>query len=180
MSDWLYYLLVVVLFLSNLVGFALNFASLPGNLLIIGGTALFCWFAHTPNHHVSWYTVGFLCLFAVLAEAIEFLASTAGAAKHQASRRALALSVLGSIVGSIVGAIVGVPVPFIGSAIGALLGGAIGAAAGAAIGEDWKSRDLDKSIRVGAAAFWGRIFGTAGKLAIGGVMLVVATIDSLW
>ena len=180
MPVWLYYLLAVLLLLSNLVGFVLNFASLPGNLLIIGGTALFCWFAQTPHHDVSWYTVGFLCLFAVLAEAIEFFAGTAGAAKYKASRRALVLSVMGSVVGSIIGAVIGVPVPIAGPAIGALLGGAIGAASGAAVGEDWKGRDLDTSLRVGAAAFWGRILGTVSKLGIGAVMVVIATLDSFW
>jgi uncharacterized protein YqgC (DUF456 family) len=180
MSLWLYYLLAVLLFLNNLTGFALNFASLPGNLLIIGGTTIFCWFAKTPHHSVSWYTIGFLCLFAVLAEAIEFFAGTAGAAKYNASRRALALSVVGSVIGSITGAVIGVPLPVVGPAVGALLGGALGAASGAAIGEDWKGSDLDLSLRVGAAAFWGRILGTVSKLAIGAIMLVVATVDSFW
>lgn len=180
MSVWLYYLLASLLFLSNLIGFAMNFAALPGNLVIIGGTTLFCWLVQTTHHQVSWYTVGFLCAFAVLGEAFEFFAGTAGAAKHKASRRSLALSIFGSIAGSIGGAMIGIPVPVFGPAIGALLGGATGAAVGAAVGEDWKGRELDASLRVGASAFWGRILGTAGKLAIGAVMLVVATVDSFW
>ena len=87
MSAWLYYLLAVLLLLNNLTGFALNFASLPGNLLIIVGTTLFCWLVKTPQHQVTWYTVGFLCLFAILAEAVEFFAGMLGAAKYKASRR---------------------------------------------------------------------------------------------
>lgn len=180
MSVWFYYTLATLLFLSNLVGFAINFAALPGNLLILGGTALFCWQVQTTELEISWITVIFLGVLLLVGEAIEFFAGTAGAAKHKASRRALVLSVIGSIAGSICGAMVGVPLPVVGSAVGAFLGGALGAAGGAAIGEDWKGRRLDASLRVGAAAFWGRILGTAGKLAIGAVMLVIATVDSIW
>ena len=79
----------------------------------------------------------------------------------------------------ILGAVVGLPIPIIGSAVGALIGGALGAAAGAALGEDWSGRDLDASVTVGVAAFWGRILGTAGKVCVGATMLVIATVDSL-
>ncbi len=180
MSVWLYYLLASLLFLGNLAGFAINFAGLPGNLVIIGCTALFCWLAKGEFHDVSWFTVGSLCALALLGEAIEFFAGTAGAAKYKASRRSLVLSVVGSIVGSIGGVLVGVPVPVVGSAIAALLGGAVGAAVGAYVGEDWKGRDMDASLKVGIAAFWGRMLGTAGKLVVGAIMLVVATVDSFW
>ena len=180
MSIWAYYSLALLLFLCNTAGFVLNFASLPGNWLILGGTAIFCFFAHSTQHSVSWFVVGLLLLLAILGEILEFAAGTAGAAKQGASRRAMVLSVVGSMVGSVVGAILGVPIPLIGSAVAAILGGALGAAAGAAIGEDWKGRDWEGSVQVGAAAFAGRILGTIGKLAVGGIMLVVATIDSFW
>lgn len=180
MSVWFYYSLAALLLISNLSGFILNWAALPGNWLIFGGTALFCWLAKTSHHSVSWFVVVLLLLLAIFGEFIEFVAGTAGAAKKGASRRAMALSVVGSIVGSIVGAVVGMPIPIVGSAIAALLGGAVGAAVGAAVGEDWKGRDLEGSIQVGAAAFWGRVLGTAGKLIVGGIMFVIATVDSLW
>ena len=180
MSLWLYYTLALLLFVGNLAGFLTNFASLPGNWLIVGGSALFCFFARTSQHSLSWYVVGLLLLLAIAGEIIEFAAGTAGAAKHGASRRAMALSVVGSMVGSVLGAIVGMPIPVLGSAIAALFGGALGAAIGATVGEDWKGRDIEGSIQVGAAAFVGRILGTAGKLIVGGIMLVVATVDSIW
>ena len=180
MSIWVYYSAVAILFLSNLSGFFINWAALPGNWLIVGGSALFCWLVRTPEHHVSWHVVVVLLLLALLGEGLELIAGTAGAAKQGASRRAMALSVVGSIIGSIAGAIIGVPVPIVGSAIAALVGGALGAAVGAAIGEDWRGRDLEGSIQVGAAAFWGRILGTAGKLIVGAIMLVIATLDSIW
>ena len=180
MSVWFYYSCAALLLLNNVVGFALNLASLPGNWLVVGGTALFCWFARTEGHEVSWYVVGLLLFLAIVGEVFEFAAGSASAAKKGASRRAMALSVVGSIIGSIIGVVVGIPIPIVGSAVAVLIGGALGAAGGAAIGENWKGRDLEGTIQVGAAAFSGRIIGTAGKLVAGAIMLVIATVDSLW
>ena len=82
------------------------------------------------------------------------------------------------ILGSLGGAIIGLPVPIIGSAVAAIFGGAMGAFAGAILGEQWKGRSWEKRMEVGRAAFFGRIFGTVGKLAIGAIMVVIATVDS--
>ena len=180
MSIWAYYSFALLLFVCNAAGFVLNFASLPGNWLIVIATGLFCFFAQSAQHTVSLFVVGLLLFLAIFGEILEFAAGTAGAAKQGASRRAMVLSVVGSMVGSIVGALMGIPIPIVGSAVAAILGGAVGAAAGAAIGEDWKGRDWEGSVEVGAAAFAGRILGTIGKLAVGGIMLVLATIDSFW
>ena len=180
MPVWGYYSLAVLLFAVNFTGFVANFLTLPGNWVIVAATTLFCCFAHSSQHSVSFAVIGLLLLLAILGEIMEFLAGCVGAAKYGASRRAIALSVVGSLVGSIAGAVLGIPIPLIGSAIAALLGGAMGAAIGATIGEDWVGRDAEGSIQVGAAAFTGRILGTVGKVAVGGIMLVIATVDSLW
>ena len=73
-----------------------------------------------------------------------------------------------SLVGAIAGAALGVPVPVIGSAIGAVAGGALGALAGAAFAEQTRGESASQSLRVGLAAFWGRLLGT-------GVKTIVAT-----
>ena len=49
----------------------------------------------------------------------------------------------------------------------------LGALAGAMLGESWKGRDLDHGWLVGQAAFWGRLLGTAGKLAVGAAIVAV-------
>ena len=180
MSVWLYYCCAALLMVNNLIGFALNVAALPGNWLLVAGTAAFALLARTSNHSVSWLVVGVLLVLAVLGELFEFFAGTAGAARSGASRRAMALSVVGSIVGSITGAALGMPIPIVGSAVAAVIGGAIGAAGGAAIGEDWKGRELEGTIQVGAATFWGRLIGTVGKIIVGAIMLVIAAIDVFW
>ena len=181
MSLWVYYSLAFLLFSVNVVGFLLNVVALPGNWLIVVATACFCWTARPDSGSgITWPVVGVLVVLALFGECIEFFAGTAGAAKSGASKRAMALSVVGSLVGSLAGALIGLPIPVVGSAVGAVVGGALGAALGAAAGEDWKRKDLDRSIQVGEAAFWGRILGTVSKVAVGAVMLVVATVDSIW
>ena len=45
---------------------------------------------------------------------------------------------------------------------------------GAVIGETWKGRDLDTSLDIGKAAFVGRVLGTAAKIIVCTLMVVVA------
>lgn len=80
---------------------------------------------------------------------------------------------LGSFVGGILGAVVGLPIPVAGPVIGVLLFAGSGALVGAVAGEYSVRRELKGSLKVGAAAFWGRIFGSVGKSLIGGVMVVL-------
>ena len=180
-SYWLSYGAVFLLFLVNALGFVLNFAGIPGNWLIVLATGVYCWIYRGDElQTVGWPAILFLLLLAVLSEVIEFVAGTAGAAQSGASRRSMVLSVVGSIIGSLLGVIIGLPIPIVGSAVAALIGGALGAAGGATLGDQWKGRDLEGSMQVGVAAFWGRILGTVGKLIVGGMMLVFATVDSIW
>lgn len=183
MSAWIYYSAALLLLLSNLFGFLMNFAGMPGNWFILAGSALFCYFIRASNGtHISWQVVAVLGALAFVGELLEFAAGTAGAAKQGASRRAMALSAFGSILGSLVGAVGGVfiPLPVVGAAVGAVLGGAVGAFLGAFLGEDWKGKEVEAAIQSGAGAFVGRILGTVGKVAVGATMVVVATVDSVW
>ena len=91
-----------------------------------------------------------------------------------ASRRSVALSLVGAAAGSITGAVVGFPVPIVGPILAAVLGGGMGAFGGAYIGEKWKGRGHAESVTVGQMAFVGRVLGTVGKLAVGLLMVVVA------
>jgi uncharacterized protein YqgC (DUF456 family) len=178
---WLYYALAVLLMLLNAVSAVVNLVALPGNWLIVGFSAVFALFIETTRPvGISWQAIGVLVSLAVLGEVIELVSGMAGAARQGASRRSVILSVVGSIVGSVLGAGLGIPLPVIGIAIGAILGGAVGALVGAAVGEDWKGRELDRSWAVGVAAFWGRLWGTIGKTMIGGIMVVIAAVDSFF
>jgi uncharacterized protein YqgC (DUF456 family) len=141
-ADWVYYLWALVLVAGSAIGWLLNLVALPGNWVVLGGAALFAWLLPaTPEHGVGWKTVVVLLGLAIVGEVVEFLASAAGAARQGASRRAIALSMLGAIVGSILGLGIGAPIPIVGPLIMAVLGGAAGAFAGAYVGEVWKGRD---------------------------------------
>ena len=74
---------------------------------------------------------------------------------------------MGSLLGGIAG--IFIPVPVVGSIVCA----GLGALVGAVIGEQWKGRDLDQSLSIGHAAFWGRLIGTLGKVLVGCVMIVL-------
>ncbi len=76
------------------------------------------------------------------------------------------------------GAVVGIPIPIpiVGLVIGSVLFACVGALVGAAIGEKWHGSKLDHSLKVGGAAFAGRLVGTLGKIAMGSAILVLAIV----
>jgi uncharacterized protein YqgC (DUF456 family) len=142
---------------------------------------LFAWLLPDESGRgVTWKVVIALAALALVGEAIEFVAGAAGAAKQGASRRAIVLSLMGAIIGSIVGLSIGLPVPVIGSLVMAIFGGAAGAFAGAYLGEAWKGRDEPARTAAGRGAFFGRIWGTVGKFAVGAVMLAVVSWDAFF
>jgi hypothetical protein len=175
---WAYYLWALLLVAGCAVAWLLNLVALPGNWIVLGGAALFAWLLpENGGRGVTWTAVAVLFGLAILGEVIEFAAGAAGAAKQGASRRAIALSMVGAILGSIAGLAIGAPVLIIGSFIMALLGGAVGAFAGAYLGETWKGRGEPERTAAGRGAFFGRIWGTVGKLAVGAVMLAIVAFD---
>ena len=181
MNVWLYYTLAIGLVAAGLACWLANLFSLPGNWALLGLTALFAWLVpHDNTRGVMWNTVWILLALASVGEIIEFIAGAAGAAKRGASRRSIWLSLIGALAGSICGAIVGLPIALIGSPIAALLGGAAGAFVGAYLGETWAERTPGHSFEVAKGAFFGRLWGTVGKFAVGAVMLGVTAVDALF
>ncbi len=71
------------------------------------------------------------------------------------------------------GIFLGIPIPVLGPIVGALLCAGSGDLVGAMIGEVWAGRTLGESWQIGKVAFWGRLFGTLGKILIGSVMVAV-------
>jgi uncharacterized protein len=180
MSPWIYYSLVALLVVGGVLCWLSNLLSLPGNWALVCLVALFWYFMPLAGSRgVNGTTVVILLALATVGEIIEFAAGAMGAAKHGASRRAVWLSLVGAMAGSIVGAVVGIPIPLVGSLIAALVGGSLGAFAGAYIGETWSLRSHGESVQVAMGAVKGRLWGTVGKFAVGGVMLGVATADAL-
>jgi uncharacterized protein YqgC (DUF456 family) len=181
-ADWAYYAWALLFLLASIVAWSLSLVALPGNWIVLGLAGLFAWmFPQGPEQPgVTWTAVIMLSALAIIGEVVEFGAGAAGAAKQGASRRGVALSIVGAIGGSIVGLAIGTPVPILGSFVMALLGGAAGAFAGAYLGEAWKGRPEDQRIAAGRGAFAGRIWGTVGKLAVGAIMLAIIAWDAFF
>ncbi len=118
--------------------------------------------------------VGILAVAAAIGELLEFVSGARAVAREQASRRSVVLATAGAIAGSLCGTSAGSIVPIVGTMLGAVLGGALGAATGAYIGE----QTLRRRSRVAKAAFRGRLWGTAAKLAVGIVMVVIQALDA--
>lgn len=176
-----YYIWATLLVIAVSASWVTNCFSLPGNWFALGFAALFAWLLPaTEERGIGWWTVGIVAVLCIVGELVELIAGAAGAARQGASRRSIVLAMVGTIVGSIMGAIVGIPIPLIGSLIAALAGGALGAFAGAYLGESSLGRSPDQTMAVSKGALVGRILGTLGKLAVGGVIVVLLAFDAFF
>jgi uncharacterized protein len=175
----LYYFAALALVLLCCLAWLSTLLTLPGNWIVVGLAALFAWwFPIELGRGIAWKTVEIAAALAAVGEVIEFSAGAAGAAKHGASRRAVALSLVGAMLGGFAGFFIGIPIPVIGSLIVSILGGATGAFIGAYVGETWKGRTETEKIAAGHGAFMGRIWGTLGKLAVGAVIVALVAVDA--
>ncbi|MEO8494979.1 MAG: DUF456 domain-containing protein [Planctomycetota bacterium] len=155
---------------------ALNVIGLPGNWLVVAVAAIYAYFMPDERRlDISLWTVVGLLALAALGEAIEFLAGALGASKAGGSKRGAALALVGSLIGGIAG--IFVPIPVVGQIVGPIVCAGLGALVGAVLGEQWKGRDLETSLNIGHAAFWGRLIGTLGKILVGCVMLMLIIIS---
>ncbi len=180
MELWQWYLLSTGSMLLSIAFWLTNLVGLPGNWLVVVMAAAIASLATPPaTMPFGWVAVTVLITLAALGELIEFVAGAAGAAQRGASRRSVALSIVGTFVGGLAGAIVGLPIPVIGSLVASLFGGALGAFAGAYIGEHTSRKTATESFAAGKGAFVGRLWGAAGKLCVGAAMLVAMAVSLL-
>lgn len=163
-------LLCVVAWLTNLV-------ALPGNWGCVLLMACYAWLLPDQGRVSIGYVAVLVAFgFALVGEMIEFFAGAAGAKRAGASRKSTLYSIIGSMAGALMGAFVGIPIPVVGSVIAAIVFGGFGAAAGAMYGEWSDGRDWRENWVVGHSTFWGRTFGTLGKLLAGFVIVLIAAI----
>lgn len=173
-------MVAVVLVLLCVVAWAANLIALPGNWISVAMLALYAWLGPDEGRlAIGGVAVGTALVLALAGELIEFAAAAFGAKRAGASRRATLYAVIGSMCGAILGAIVGVPVPVIGSVLAAILFAGVGATAGAMYGEWTDGRSWRESWPIGHAAFWGRTFGTLGKVIAGLGIVVIAAVGVL-
>ncbi|HXU30860.1 MAG TPA: DUF456 family protein [Thermoanaerobaculia bacterium] len=141
----------VALILVGLAGTVLP--ALPGTPLVFVGLLLAAWADGFTK--VGWFPLVLLALLTVASLAIDFFASSLGAKKVDASRLAIA----GSVIGGLVGFFFGLPGLFLGPFLGA------------ALGEYITLRSLKRAGKVGLATWLGILFGTAAKIALAFTML---------
>jgi hypothetical protein len=165
----------VLMVLVLVAGWLAQLVGLPGTWLIVLAAAGYAWWLPSDGRAaIGWSVVLALAVLAVLGEVVETMAGAAGVSKAGGSRRGVVLAIVGSVIGSLVGVAVGVPIPLIGSLVAAVVFGGLGALCGAFLGERSHGRDFDGSLEVGKAAFVGRLLGTAAKLIVCSIMVVVA------
>lgn len=136
----------------------LTWLGLGGNI-VIGALALI-WGLSTGFETITLPFLGLLAGMIVAGEVIESLLGLVYVAKKGATR----YGVTGVFAGGLIGAAAGngvVPV------IGALLGSFVGAFAGAVIGEYYRERNIEPSLRIGWHAFAGKMLAILVKHAIG-------------
>ncbi|MCS7468180.1 DUF456 family protein [Stieleria sp. ICT_E10.1] len=172
-------LLAIGLVLGCLAAWITNLIALPGNWICVLLIALYAWLGPATGRLAIGYgpvLAGFA--LALVGELFEFFAGAAGAKRAGASRKSTLYSIIGSMAGAITGAVVGVPVPVVGSVIAAILFGGIGAAAGAMYGEWSDGRSWKENWSVGHSTFWGRTFGTLGKV-LAGLLIVILVLAAV-
>ena len=174
------YLWATILVLLNAVWWCLNFLGVPGNWLMLAGTALLTWW-QWDSQKSAWdqifgvHTLAIILAVAILGEVLELLTGTAGSKIAGGSWWGALGALLGSVLGMVVGTFV-IPVPLVGSLIGAC----VGAFAGAWGLEMLSGRRAKMSLKSGAAAGTGRLLGTVIKLALGAVIWAIIAVAAYW
>jgi uncharacterized protein YqgC (DUF456 family) len=145
------YLVGSVLVLVGLAGLVLPV--LPGILLVFAGLAVAAWAEGFAR--VGAWGLSIIGVLALLAFAVDFLASLLGAKRAGASGLALA----GATLGAFIGLLFGVP--------GLILGPFVGAV----VGELIARRDLVRAGQVGLATWIGMVLGGVTKVILAFMMI---------
>lgn len=161
----------ISLLLAALLGFVLTLLTLPGLWLPLLVALGFQWFEPTM---FSWWTIGAAVLLGVAAEALEFVATAAGAAKAGGTKRSAAGAILGTIAGALVGSVLLI------FPVGTILGAVVGAGAGAVLLDKTRDqRTWTESTKVGAGAAAARGIALVIKAsfsALIALLLIIAAI----
>ncbi|QDT01553.1 DUF456 domain-containing protein [Adhaeretor mobilis] len=175
------YLAAILLVLAAIGGWVLALVGMPGTWLMVAAAALYGWLGPEAGvMALSWAGVALLAAEAVAGEAAETLTGMWSTKRAGGSRRASWFALVGSLAGAIGGAGLGIPIPVIGSLVGAVLGGACGALGGATLAELTRGETSQQSLRVGRAAFTGRMLGTGAKALFATVMLITVLVSLMW
>ncbi|HLQ68650.1 MAG TPA: DUF456 domain-containing protein [Gemmatimonadales bacterium] len=162
-------LALIALVGADVVGLILIPLGLPGLWIMVGGILAYGWL--TEFRSVGVATIAIALGIAFVGEILDNWLGFRFAKRYGGSTR----SGWGALLGGLVGAGVGVPVAIVGSVIGAF----IGAFAGAALFEYTYSRHAGVATRAGWGALLGRAAGSAAKIALGLVLVVISVVIAL-
>ena len=126
---------------------------LPGTILILAGIVLGAWI--DDFNRVGWVTVTVVCVLAVVAWALDYVAGLLGAKKAGASKQA----VIGAALGTVVGIFMGL--------VGVLFMPLVGAAAG----EYLARKNRQQALKVGVSTWLGIMVGLLAKVVIAFMMI---------
>ncbi len=149
----LLWILALVLVGAGVAGTVLPF--LPGVPLVFAGLLLAAWAGGFQA--VGWPVLAVLGVLTILSFIVEAVASSLGARRAGATR----LAVIGAALGTLVGVFFGLP--------GLLLGPFVGAALGQLLARG----DVVDAGRVGAGAWIGFLVGSAAKLGLALLMVMI-------
>ena len=156
----LFVTLAILLVLAGILGTVIP--GLPGAILVLAGLIWLAWLDDFARLGAG--TIVLLVFLTVAFHAIDLLATSVGAKRFGASRRA----VVGAFVGTVAGLFFGLP----GVVIGPFVGGFIG--------EFTKRGLLNDATRAGFGTWVGILVGTAVKLALIFMMVGIAAVAFLF
>jgi uncharacterized protein YqgC (DUF456 family) len=173
---WLGIGIAVGLTAWSAVAVLIQFMGLPGTWLILLAAVAVRAFEMVvplgPEPMFSWTTLLLLAGLALLAEAVEFIASALGAKGGGATKAGMTGALVGGLIGVIAGTFL-IPIPVVGSVAGAV----VGSGAGAVVGElSEGGRTLASTAKPAAGAAVGRILGTLAKTGFAALMWGIVTI----
>lgn len=160
-------LALVIFLVLSLIGLAVIPLGIPGTFIVVVASG-------SAGLLTGWQLVSLRLLLvflglAVLGEVSDALFSLLTGKKFGAS----GFSLLWSFIGGFVGAIIGFPLPLIGNLVGAF----VGAFLGAFLAEILTGTNLTKAMKSGIGVFFGKLFGSILKVAIGIAMIFTVLIN---
>ena len=150
---------VSVLVLCCVVAVAMTAVRLPGTWLIIAAALLYGWWADWQG--VPLWLMLMLVGIALMAEAIELLASVFTARKAGATRQAAWGGLVGGFIGMFLLSFL-VPIPILGTVVGAI----VGCFGGAMAAEVAVRKKVAQGTKVGLFSALGFVIGMVAKMAV--------------
>jgi uncharacterized protein YqgC (DUF456 family) len=130
----------------------------------------YAWLTHW--RHVGWPALVTMVVLALIAEAGEFLAGSAGAKKAGGSKRGMAGGIVGGLLGAIFLSVI--PIPGVAQLVGAIIGTFVGVV----VVELMVGKRAEHSLQIGVGAAKGRFWGTMLKTLFGVILFFVALVTA--